>query len=122
MRKKTVLLVDDEPDFVEMIQMRLEANDYQVLVAYDGEAELKVARENDPDAILLDVMMPGMDGFKVLRGLKHDQATRDIPVIMLTAKGEAKSIFEAQEAGATDYLIKPVDSDKMIAMLKRFAQ
>jgi DNA-binding response OmpR family regulator len=120
-KQKTVLLVDDEPDFVDMIQMRLEANEYRVVVAYDGESGVKKAAAEQPDVILLDVMMPGMDGFKTLRELRHAETTRDIPVIMLTAKGETKSIFKAQEAGAADYLIKPVDSEKMLAMVKRHA-
>jgi len=121
MRQKTILMVDDEPDFVDMIQMRLEANNYRVEVAYDGASGLEKAKEASPDAILLDVMMPGMDGFEALRHLKREAATREIPVIMLTAKGETKSIFKAQQSGATDYLIKPVDSEKMLEMLKRYA-
>lgn len=119
MRTKTVLVVDDEVEFAEMIEMRLEANGYQVLLAHDGDEGLALARESVPDTILLDVMMPGKDGFKTLHALKMDDATRDIPVIMLTAKGETKSIMRAQQSGATDYLIKPVDSSKMLEMLKR---
>jgi len=119
MRQKTVLIVDDEEDFADMIQMRLEANNYRVVVANDGQAGIEKARAEMPDAILLDVMMPGIDGFKTLHELKLDGELRDIPVIMLTAKGESKSILRAQQSGAVDYLIKPVDSEKMLAMLRR---
>jgi DNA-binding response OmpR family regulator len=120
MRQKTVLIVDDEADFADMIQMRLEANSYKVIVANDGQSGIEKAEADMPDAILLDVMMPGMDGFKVLHELKSRESVRDIPVIMLTAKGESKSILRAQQSGAVDYLIKPVDSEKMVEMLRRY--
>ena len=122
LRTKTILLVDDEVEFAEMIQMRLEANEYAVLLAHDGKAGLEIARKEKPDAILLDVMMPVMDGFKALRELRRDATTWDIPVIMLTAKGETSSIMRAQESGAVDYLIKPLDSQKMLEILKKHAQ
>lgn len=120
MRQKTVLIVDDEVDFVELLQMRLEANRYRVVVAHDGTSGIAKAKAEKPDAILLDVMMPGIDGFKTLFELKREEETREFPVIMLTAKGETKSILRAQQSGAVDYLIKPVDPDKMLAMLKRY--
>jgi DNA-binding response OmpR family regulator len=118
---KKILIVDDEPDFVEMVTMRLEANGYDVISANDGASGLACAKTEAPNLILLDVMMPGMDGFEVLRQLSRDPATRAIPVIMLTAKGESRSIFRAQEMGATDYLIKPMNSEQMLKMLARHA-
>ena len=121
MRQKTVLIVDDEEDFADMIQMRLEANNYRVVVAHDGLSGIETAKTEQPSAVLLDVMMPGIDGFKTLHEMKMDSEIRDIPVIMLTAKGESKSILRAQQSGAVDYLIKPVDSDRMLALLKKHA-
>jgi len=118
---KKILIVDDEPDFIEMIQMRLEANGYKVVSANDGLQGLEAARTEKPNLILLDVMMPGMDGFETIRKLRRDADTRGIPVIMLTARGESPSIFKAQELGAADYLIKPCESDELLAMVKRHA-
>ena len=118
---KKILMIDDEPEFVDMIKMRLEANDYSVVTAYEGKEGLKLAHTENPDLILLDVMMPEMDGFDVLSRLRGSESTRDVPVVMLTAKGEAKSIFEAQNLGSVDYLIKPCESSDLLAIVKRYA-
>ena len=114
-----ILLVDDEPDFVEMTKMRLEAQDYEVETAFDGNSGIYAAQRENPDLILLDVMMPGVDGFAVLRELRKNSATRSIPVIMLTAKGETKSIFKAQELRANDYLIKPCESEELLSVVRK---
>jgi adenylate cyclase len=121
MKKRKVLVVDDETEFVEMVTMRLEANEYEVASAFDGPSGLEKAKEVSPDIVILDVMMPGMDGFQVLRELRKQEKTRYTPVIMLTAKGESKSIFKALDLGATDYLIKPFDSKELLAVLKKHA-
>ena len=121
MRKKRILIVDDEPDYVEMIKMRLEASDYEVITANDGRSGLDAATAERPNLILLDVMMPGMDGFEVLKELRSTPGTKTVPVIMLTARGETKSIFKAQNMGITDYLTKPCDSKELLALLARFA-
>ena len=118
---RRILLVDDEPDFVEMIQMRLEANGYEVLTAYDGTEGMKTAEAEKPDLILLDVMMPGLDGLQVLRRLRRSEAVGDTPVIMLTARGESKAIMQAQKYGTTDYLIKPCESKDLLALVKKYA-
>jgi DNA-binding response OmpR family regulator len=120
--KKKILVVDDEADFAEMIKMRLEANDFEVAVAYDGAEGLQKALTEKPSLILLDVMMPGMDGFEVLRRLKRADETMDTPVVMLTAKGESKSMFVGQELGCTDYLIKPCDSKDLMAVVNRLTK
>lgn len=117
--KKKILMIDDEPDFVEMVRMRLEANGYEVCTASAGEEGLKVAQAENPHLILLDVMMPGMDGFQVLRKLRSMPDTKYIPVIMLTARGESKAIFKAQEEGVTDYLIKPCDAPALLETIAR---
>jgi DNA-binding response OmpR family regulator len=121
MRRRKVLVIDDEVDFVDMLKMRLEANNYTVVTAFDGPSGLKKSESEAPDVILLDVMMPGMDGFKVLSRLKVQDQTRLIPVIMLTAKGESRSILNAQALGVSDYLVKPVDTKEMFAVLDRYA-
>ncbi len=117
--KEKILIIDDETEFAEMLQMRLEARDYTVKVAFDGESGLKKAEDDKPNIILLDVMMPGMDGLAVLRKLRKQDATRHTPVIMLTAKGDTKSIFEAQDSGANEYIIKPCDADRLDALIKK---
>jgi len=114
-----ILLIDDEPDFVEMTKMRLESQDYEVETAFDGNSGVYAAQRESPDLILLDVMMPGVDGFAVLYELRKNSATRSIPVVMLTAKGEIESIFKAQELGAADYLIKPCEPEELLNVVTK---
>ena len=119
--RKKILIVDDETEFVEMIQMRLEANDYRVVSASNGEDGYDLAQTERPDLILLDVMMPGADGFETLGRLRRSEVTESTPVIMLTARGETRSIFKAQDLRVTDYLIKPCESQELLAMVKKHA-
>jgi CheY-like chemotaxis protein len=112
--------VDDEVQFSEVLQMRLEANRYTVHTAASGEEGIQKAASLQPGLILLDVMMPGIDGYETLRRLRQDTKTRQIPVVMLTAKGESKSIFRAQELGASDYIIKPCPSEELLQMVRRY--
>lgn len=119
---RSILIVDDEPDFVEVTKMRLEANGYKVLTAANGFDGLEVARSEKPHLILLDVMMPEMDGFQVLKKLRADPQIGTTPVVMLTAKGETRSIFKAKDLGSTDYLIKPCDPDDLLKWVRRYAQ
>ena len=120
--QKKILMIDDEPEFVDMVKMRLEANDYIVLSAGDGIEGLRKAQEEEGiDLILLDVMMPGKDGFAVLSELKNDRRTRRIPVVMLTAKGESRAIFESQDRGAVDHVIKPFESQDLLDVVKQHA-
>lgn len=117
--KKKILIVDDEVDFADMLKMRLEANGYDVVAAHDGEEGIAAAQAENPSLILLDVMMPGLDGYQTLKRLKATRGTEYIPVVMLTAKGETKSIFKAQDIGVTDYLIKPCDSKELLEVLSK---
>ncbi|NQT92653.1 MAG: response regulator [Lentisphaerae bacterium] len=119
---KTILIVDDEQDYADMICMRLEANGYNVVTAYDGESGLKAAKETKPNLILLDVMMPGMDGFQVLSRLRRDETTIHIPVVMLTARGETKAIMKSQQLHAKDHLIKPCESEELLSTVERYAR
>lgn len=116
---KRILVVDDEPALVEMIKKRLEANDYEVITSYGGQEALDKAETEKPDLILLDIMMPGMDGFQTLGRLRGSQVTRYTPVIMLTCKGETSSIFKAHDLGSTDYIIKPFDPKRLLDVIKR---
>jgi DNA-binding response OmpR family regulator len=117
--KKKILIVDDESDYVEMLKMRLEANGFDVICAYDGIEGLKMASAGKPNVILLDIMMPGIDGREVLTRLKRAQDTAGIPVVMLTAKGESSSILGAQDSGAADYLIKPCEASELLDTINR---
>jgi DNA-binding response OmpR family regulator len=122
MYKKKILLVDDEPEFVSMLKMRLEANGYEVVTSCDGKSGLEAVQTENPNLLILDVMMPGMDGFQVLRQIRRAEKTRYLPVIMLTAKGESKSIFRSQELGVTDYLIKPFEPSELLAACAKHAR
>jgi len=119
MERKKVLVVDDEEQLATLIKMRLEANGFAVVTASDGSQGLEMAVLEQPNLILLDVMMPKMDGHEVLRRLKYSEQTRHIPVAMLTARGDTSSILKAQEMGAKDYLIKPFESDELVEFVKQ---
>ena len=114
----TILVADDNPDNVALLREMLEAATYTVVTAYDGdEALLKVA-ETNPDLIILDVMMPGKDGFAVCRRLKKWEQTRNIPVLMLTALQEVADKVRGIEAGADEFLSKPVDMVELQTRVK----
>lgn len=109
----TVLVVDDEEHIRMVVEYNLRLDGFEVYLAEDGPAGLRLAREIVPDVILLDWMMPEMDGLEVLSELKHDERTEHIPVFMLTAKGGASDIDRAFELGADDYITKPFDPRKL---------
>lgn len=114
-----ILIVDDEEDLVEMLTFRLRAADYDVVSARDGREGLEKAKTEKPDLIILDVMMPKMDGYHVCRTLKSDNAYKNIPIIMLTAKvldGDKKA---GEIAGADDYITKPFDGGELLAKIKK---
>ena len=113
-----VLIADDNPANVRILSMRLAADGYDVVTARDGEEALAVARESQPDLILLDVMMPKLDGITVCRRLKEAQKTSFTPIILVTAMTEAKDIVAGLEAGADEYLTKPVDHAALSARVR----
>jgi len=116
--KATILVVDDTPDNLALMSNLLKS-DYKVKVASGGEKALKIAGSDPkPDLILLDVMMPGMDGYEVCRQLKMDPATRHIPVIFLTAKAEAEDEAKGMDLGAVDYISKPISPPIVLARVK----
>jgi DNA-binding response OmpR family regulator len=118
--KKRVLIVDDEPDIVESLKFNLELEGFDCLVAYDGEQALLKAKENNPDLILLDIMLPKMNGYKVSRLLKFDNNYKHIPIIMLTARTQKSDIKLGEETGAEEYVTKPFDMDELIGLVKKY--
>jgi len=115
---QTILIIEDELDIRELLAFHARKNGYQPLEAESGERGLVLAREKKPDAILLDIMLPGMDGMDVCRKLKQDAGTKDIPIILVTARGEEADIVSGLEMGATDYVTKPFSPRVVMARLK----
>jgi two-component system, OmpR family, alkaline phosphatase synthesis response regulator PhoP len=116
---KTILVADDEPHIARLVQMNLQRHGYEVVTAPDGRETRKAVEASPPDLIVLDVMMPHVDGFAVLEKLKTDPATRSIPIIMLTARAHDRDIFEAEQRGADVYLTKPVNPIELTNHVKR---
>lgn len=116
---KRILVCDDDEMLVELLLYRLEARGFEVLVARDGGQALAMADEERPDAIVLDAMMPVMDGEQVLRTLRASEAGRDVPVIMLTARRQERDILGALKLGANEYMIKPFIPEELITRLTR---
>ncbi len=118
--QKTILIIDDEEDFCFFVKANLQQlGPYQVVVATNGESGLKAARQVRPDCILLDIMMPGMGGFEVLESLKKNKATREIPVLMLTARADGESKQEAAQLYDDDYLVKPIPAAALKERIER---
>lgn len=120
--KKKVLLVDDEVDFVDVVRTRLEANNFEVVTAYDGEEALEKVKEKMPDIIILDVMMPKINGFDVCRKLKGDQNYKEIPIIMLTAKFQTSDIKFGAAMGANAYITKPFEPQVLLDKMRELLQ
>jgi two-component system alkaline phosphatase synthesis response regulator PhoP/two-component system response regulator VicR len=119
MAKKKILAVDDERHIVRLIQVNLERAGYEVSTAYDGLEALRAIEEDRPDLIVLDVMMPQLDGFETLKRLKANPNTADIPVIMLTAKSQDADVFRGWQSGVDCYLTKPFNPMELLAFVKR---
>jgi len=117
-----VLVVDDDLGSVDLLQAYLEAEGYQVMVAYQGEEALEKAFARQPDLVLLDVIMPGLNGFEVCRRLKADPRTQFVPVVIITALRERKDKIAGAEAGADDFLTKPFDRVELLARTRNLLQ
>ena len=115
---KKILIVDDEQDILDLLQFNLEAEGYDVLSAADGNDALEIARSEVPDLIILDIMLPGKDGWEVINGLKQHSQTQHIPVIFLTAKDSEIDETVGLELGAADYVVKPIRIRSLIARVK----
>ncbi len=115
---KKILFVDDEKDMVEVITSRLKANNYNVISAYDGREALDKARKENPDLIILDLMLPKMDGYHVCAFLKKDIRYTKIPIIMFTARAQESDIELAKEVGADAYITKPFELQDLLAKIK----
>ncbi|MBN2063485.1 MAG: response regulator, partial [Sedimentisphaerales bacterium] len=107
MAKENILIVDDEEDVLELLEYNLKKEGYRTEKAVSGEEALQKVRITNPDLIVLDLMLPGIDGLSVCKSLKNDSKTQNIPIIMLTAKGEEADIVVGLELGADDYMTKP---------------
>jgi len=118
MAKESVLVVDDERDILELVKYNLDKEGYQVTVVETGEDALAAARTRMPDVVVLDLMLPGVDGLEVCRRLKSDLKTRGIPIVMLTAKGGEADIVAGLELGASDYVTKPFSPRVLTARIK----
>src|SRR6266566_1862214 len=113
-----ILVVDDVPDNVEILQLRLESQGYEVITAGDGEAALAIIRDKLPDLVLLDIQMPKLDGIQTVKQLKADSSLPFIPVILVTARADAKDVIGGLESGGDDYLTKPVDHAALMARVR----
>ena len=116
--KERILVVDDEEDILELVRFNLAREGYHVLCALSGEEALEKARKEQPDLLVLDLMLPGMDGLEVARALKQDAGTKEIPIIMLTAKGEEIDVVTGLELGADDYMTKPFSPRILLARVR----
>lgn len=116
-----ILVCDDERHIVRLIQVNLEREGYEVVTAYDGKDGLEKVKAHKPDMMVLDVMMPYMDGFEVLKNLRMDPDTRELPVIMLTAKAQDQDIFMGYHVGADMYLTKPFNPRELLTFVRRIA-
>lgn len=117
-----ILVCDDERHIVRLIQVNLERQGYTVVTAFDGKDGLEKIKSEKPDLVVLDVMMPYMDGFEVLKTLRREPEYENLPVIMLTAKAQDKDVFEGYHYGADMYLTKPFNPMELVTFVKRIAQ
>lgn len=120
MSKPCILIVDDEPDIITMIQRSLSAEGFDVLVAYDGLAALDIAENDQPDIIVLDIMMPMMSGYETCAQLKQNPHTKDIPVLCLSSANSPEVREKVQKAGAQALLNKPILPGELVAQLRRY--
>ena len=116
--KQVIVVAEDEPQIANLVRYKLEKSGYEVLWGEDGQRAWELIKENNPDLVILDVMMPVMDGFEVLRAMQGASETREIPTIMLTARGLEEDILKGFEEGAVDYMVKPFSVTELAARVK----
>jgi DNA-binding response OmpR family regulator len=120
--KKKILIVEDEPHTIQTIKDRLEFDGYEVITAKDGEEALSKARNDAPNLILLDLMLPKMNGYEVCQLLKYDEKYKHIPIIMLTARTQETDRNMGKETGADEYVTKPFEFDFLIGRIKNYLE
>ena len=116
---KRILVIDDQPDIRLMCRVNLALEGYDVLEAADGESGLSMVNEQHPDLVLLDIMMPGVDGWQVLESIKSNAATASVPVVLLTARVQREDEIRGWSSGASDYLSKPFNPSTLSAVVRR---
>jgi CheY-like chemotaxis protein len=114
-----ILICDDDPAILRVLQVNLEVEGYEPLLAHHGEEALKLAQAEHPDLIILDIMMPRMDGYQTCQAIKADPSTKDIPVVFLSAKAQDADIEKGKTYDVVDYLTKPFDPDQLIEVVER---
>lgn len=122
MTKKKILVVDDYPQVVEVLRIRLESSGYEVMTAYDGQEALKIARSKKPDLILLDVLLPKINGYKVARFLKYDKKYKNIPIIMLTSRAKKADAELGIQSGADEYVFKPYNPPQLLQLIRKYTE
>ena len=118
MDKKKILLVDDEEDIIATVSLRLEANGYEVATAVDGQDALDKARSLKPDLIILDLMLPKIDGYKICRMLKFDEKYKKTPIILFTARSQEEDMKMGEDVGANAYITKPFEAQVLLDKIK----
>ncbi len=116
---RKIILAEDEPQIARLIEFKLRKEGYSVTWKENGEEALKAINEDKPDLIILDIMMPVMGGYEVLRRVKEDENLKSVPVIMLTARGQEKDVVKGIDLGAEDYITKPFHPAELLARVKR---
>lgn len=116
---KRVLICDDDPVILRLLQVNLELEGYDVLLAHHGEQAIEVANEQKPDLVILDIMMPRLDGYQTCERLKANEETKGIPVVFLSAKAQQADIEKGKEFGVADYLTKPFDPNDLVDVVQR---
>jgi len=118
----TVLVVDDDPVILKLLEVNFEMEGFTVLVAHDGEEGIEVARNNQPDVVVSDIMMPKTSGLELVVALKGDESTRDIPIILLSAKAQNADVRTGLDAGADDYVTKPFEPLDLVDRVNRLLE
>jgi DNA-binding response OmpR family regulator len=113
-----ILIVEDDHTTVQLIEFLLKKNNFGVLIAYDGVEALQICKEEKPDLILMDVMMPKMDGIEAIEKLKEDENTQDIPIVILSALGQEMDVMRGLQAGASGYIVKPFSPQELLDEIK----
>ncbi|MGM5483617.1 MAG: response regulator transcription factor [Nanobdellota archaeon] len=117
-RKNKVLVVDDEPHIVNLIRLTLSGDKYEVYSAYSGLEAIKLAKQIKPSLIILDLMMPNVDGYQVCEEIRKDKSTTETPIMILSAKSQLVDKFKSINVGADDYMVKPFDPDELVKRVK----